>query len=59
MESLIDTYSNTNSLRHTLDDAFKAPEFMPVVIYGLVADALCLVPIILYARLKNDTHNYN
>ena len=59
MESVIDTYSNTDSLRHTLDDAFKTPEFMPVVIYGLVADALCLIPIILYARLKNDTHNYN
>jgi hypothetical protein len=33
----------------------EAPDFTPVMIYGIVADALCVIPIILYLVAKEST----
>jgi len=33
----------------------QAPDFMPVMIYGIVADVLCVLPIIFYLALDSKT----
>jgi hypothetical protein len=41
------------------DTAAAEADFTPVMIYGIVADVLCVVPIILYMVLSDVKNRYN
>lgn len=37
----------------------EEPDFTPVMIWGIIGDVGCIVPIILYMLLKDTKNNYN
>jgi hypothetical protein len=37
----------------------EEPDFTPVMIWGIIGDVGCIVPIILYMVLKDTKNNYN